>query len=466
MARYAVPKGRIVKGWMVRLAPTPEQVSRFRRDDGARRFACNWAVGQIHEAFTSGSEAGQYDSAVWSYFELRKRWNRVKPEVAPWWPECSKEAFSNGIADAVNALKNWHASKTGSRKGPKVGFPRFRKKGIDPVRCTYTTGALRVEDSRHVVLPGVGRVRTAENIRPIASHVQRGTGRVLAATVREKGGHWSVSLRLEIIEPRQPEPRTDTVGADAGIGQNLLVIMRPDGTVVRKVANPKALRSSITDVRRAARALSRKQEGSRRWHEAKRRLARVHQHAAAIRTDALHKVTTELAKTHGRIVIEDLRPGVHARGVGVRRKAWADAAFGEFRRQLTYKCKWYGSELWIADRWFPSSKTCSACGHVNTTLTLADRTWDCPQCGTGHDRDENAGINLARLLASQAEAQSGSKTASARLATVKRVNHPGRMAAKCRDGLEPVHASTLEAGRSHAPSGSVARWKGDGEPGE
>ena len=158
---------------------------------------------------------------------------------------------------------------------------------------------------------------------------------MFAATVREKGGQWSVSLRLEIIEPRQPEPRTDTVGADAGIGQNLLVIMRADGTVVRKLANPKALRSSITDVRRAARALSRKQEGSRRWHEAKRRLARVHQHAAAIRTDALHKVTTELAKTHGRIVIEDLRPGVHARGVGVRRKAWADAAFREFRRQLT-----------------------------------------------------------------------------------------------------------------------------------
>ena len=186
MARYAVPKGRIVKGWMVRLAPTPEQVSRFRRDDGARRFACNWAVGQIHEALSSGSEAGQYDSAVWSHYELRKRWNRIKPEVAPWWAECSKEAYSNGIADAVNALKNWHASKAGSRQGARVGFPRFRKKGKDPVRCTYTTGALRVEDSRHVVLPGVGRVRTAENIRTVVRHVRRGTCRLLSATVRER----------------------------------------------------------------------------------------------------------------------------------------------------------------------------------------------------------------------------------------------------------------------------------------
>lgn len=109
---------------------------------------------------------------------------------------------------------------------------------------------------------------------------------------------------------------------------------------------------------------------------------------------------------------------------------------------------WVVRELWIADRWFPSSKTCSACGHVNAALTLDDRRiWTCPDCGTRHDRDENAGINLARLPASQAEAQSGGKTASVRLATVKRVKHPRRMAAEVsqdtrRDGLEPIHASS------------------------
>ncbi len=77
------------------------------------------------------------------------------------------------------------------------------------------------------------------------------------------------------------------------------------------------------------------------------------------------------------------------------------------RRQLTYKAGWYGCDLRIADRWYPSSKTCSACGSVNRDLTLADRTWDCPECGTPHDRDENAGINLARLPASQAGARAG-----------------------------------------------------------
>ena len=368
MPCYVVPRGCIVKGWTVRLMPSPKQIVQFKRDDGARRFACNWAVGEIRRAFKSGSESNesnQFDSDVWSHSALRKRWNRVKTDVAPWWAECSKEAYSNGIADAVTALKNWHSSKTGVREGPTMGFPRFRKKDRDPVRCTYTTGALRVEDSRHVVLPGVGRVRTGENLRQICRHLRRGTARLLSATVREKADCWSVSLHLEIVAPSKPEAREDTVGVDAGIGNHLLIAMRVDGTLANMVPNPRALRSVLADQRRAHRSLAHKTQGSRRWHRAKRRLARVHARAAAARADSLHKVTSELAKTHGRIVIEDLRPSAHLRGVRVRRKSWADAAMGEFRRQLTYKCAWYGSELWIADRWYPSSKTCSACGRVN-----------------------------------------------------------------------------------------------------
>jgi putative transposase len=410
-------------------------VARFKRDDGARRFAGNWAVGQIHQALSAGAPAAQFDAAIWSHYELRKRWNRVKSEIAPWWAECSKEAYSNGIADAVAALKNWHASRTGGRQGPRMGFPRFRKKGRDPVRCTYTTGALRVDDVRHVVLPGVGRVHSAENLRPVWRHLCRGTGRLPSATVREKGGWWSVSLRLEIVTPRQPAPRADAVGVDAGIGRDLLVIMRPDGTLVRRVPNPQALRSSVADLRRATRGLQRKQQDSPRWRKARQQVARVYLRVVAIRTDALHKATTELAKTHGQIVSEDLAAGAHGRGIRRHRRAWADAAHGEFRRQLAYKCGWYGSELWIADRWYPSSKTCSACGQVNAALVLADRRWTCPACGASHDRDENAGVNLARLPASQAEAQSGSQTAPVRRAAVKRVKHPRRMATRVPPGI-------------------------------
>jgi putative transposase len=429
VGKYAAPPGAIVKGWTVALVPSSQQAVGFRRDDGARRFAHNWAVAQMKQAFDQGTQAGEHDPAVWSAWSLRKRWNAVKAEAAPWWAECSKEAFSNGIADAVTALKNWHGSKTGRREGPRVGFPRFRKKGKDRVRCTYTTGALRVEGPRHIVLPGAGRVQTAENIRPIWRHIRRGTGRLLAATVSERAGRWSVSLRLEISAPWQPRARADTVGVDVGIGRCLLTVMRPDGTVAARVPNPRALRASLTGLRRANRALSRKTEGSSRWRKAKRTLGRAHARTVAIRSDAIHKATTDLTKTHGQIVIEGLAVNSLMHGLRSHRKSWVDAAAGELRRQLTYKSQWYGAELWVADQFYPSSRTCSECGLVNAGLTLSDRSWACPGCCANHDRDENAGINLARLPASQAEAPSDGKTVFVRPVVVKRVNHLGKVAA-------------------------------------
>jgi putative transposase len=288
---------------------------------------------------------------------------------------------------------------------------------------------LRVNGPRAIVLPRVGRVRTAEDIRPVWRHVRRGTARLLSATSRERAGRWYVALRLEITAPWRPGPRAGTVGVDVGIGDTLLTVMRPDGTVAAKVPSPRALRTALGDLRKAGRALSRKAVGSTRWRKAQRRLSRLHGRTANIRSDAIHKATTRLAKTHGQVVIEDLAVSQLARGLRSHRKAWADAAAGELRRQLAYKAGWYGCELWIADRFYPSSKTCSACGQVNAGLTLADRFWECPVCGAEHDRDENAGTNLARLPASWAEAQSDGKTALVRRAAVKRVNPPGREAA-------------------------------------
>ena len=426
MPRYQLPAGAIVRGWTVTLEPSPAQAAQFRRDCGARRFAYNWAVTQIRASFGVGKETGEYDSAVWSAYSLRKRWNQVKGEAAPWWAENSKGAYAGGIAGAVTALRNWHGSRTGKRDGPQVKFPRLKKRTKDRLRCTYTTGALRVEGSRTVVLPGAGAVRTAENIRALWRHTRRGTARIMAATIREKAGRWVVSLRVQITARYQPEPRPGIVGVDAGIGNNLLIVMCPDGA--RKVPNPRALRASLTDLRRANRALARKQEGSSRWRKAKRKLACTQARAANIRSDAIHKATTHLAKTHGQIVIEDLAVRQLARGIRSHRKSWADAAAGEMRRQLTYKAGWYGCDLWLADRWYPSSKTCSTCQQVNKSLTLADRNWTCSGCGTAHDRDENAGINLARLPASQAEAPSDGKTGPARHDAVKRVNHLRKVA--------------------------------------
>jgi putative transposase len=428
---YVPPPGMIVRGWTVALDPTTEQAAKFLRDCGARRYAYNWAVTEIKQAFTRGAETGEYDPDVWSAWALRKRWNQVKAGVAPWWAENSKCAYSGGIADAVAALKNWHGSRAGRRKNSRARFPQLKKRDRDPLRCTYEVnpGPVRIDSARTVVLPRVGQVRAAENIRALWRHVRRGTGRILAATVREKAGRWFVSFRLEISARRQPEPRMDTVGVDIGIGSNLLVVMHPDGSVAEKVRSPRALKESLVDLRRLDRGLARKTKGSTRWRKTRRDLARIHARIVNVRKDAIHKATTYLVKTHGQVVIEDLNNAGHMRGLRSHRKAWIDVAAGELRRQLVYKAEWYGCDLWLADRWYPSSKTCSACGQVNQSLTMRDRRWACPRCRVVHDRDENAGVNLARLPASQAEAQSDRKTVLARRVVTKRVNRPRRATA-------------------------------------
>jgi putative transposase len=144
--------------------------------------------------------------------------------------------------------------------------------------------------------------------------------------------------------------------------------------------------------------------GSKRWRRTAGRIGRIHARAADLRRDALHQATTALARRHQVIVIEDLavknmtrrKSGSGKGGRGLNR-ALADAGLGELRRQLGYKTSWYGSCLIVADRWYPSSKTCSACGGRKPSLTLAERTWTCHGCGAVHDRDVNAAINLARL---------------------------------------------------------------------
>jgi putative transposase len=144
-----------------------------------------------------------------------------------------------------------------------------------------------------------------------------------------------------------------------------------------------------------------KREPSKRWQQAQRRIARMHAHAAAVRRDVLHKATTDLAQRHQVITVETLNAsGMRSSGGAYKRglnRALADAALAEVRRMLGYKTRWYGSTLVEADRYYPSSKTCSACGRRKPNLTLADRTYVCEQCGLMIDRDLNAAINLARL---------------------------------------------------------------------
>jgi putative transposase len=302
-----------------------------------------------------------------------------------------QEAFADGIRAAVDGYWNWQQSRAGKRSG----FPRFAKKGRDRDRdrVTFTTGAIRVEpDRRHVTLPRIGTVRTWENTRKLERLIAKGRARVLAVTVSRKGTRLVAAFRVlaqRAIRPGAPDPGS-RVGVDVGV-RALATVASHQGVVIDRVPNPRPLQAALTELRQLSRARSRRTRGSRRYDEAQRKITRLQRRVADIRGHHLHVLTTRLAKTHGCIVVEGLDAAGMLRqkglpGARARRRGLSDSALGEARRQLGYKAAWHGSRLVIADRWYPSSKTCHACGHVQD-IGWAEH-WTCGGCGARHQRDD------------------------------------------------------------------------------
>jgi putative transposase len=317
-----------------------------------------------------------------------------------WWPHVSKEAFADGIRGAVDGYWAWQASRAGKRPGKRAGFPRFARKGRDRDRVTFTTGAIRVEpDRRHVTLPRVGAVRVHENTRRLERLLAKGRARILAVTVSRKGTRLTAAFRVLIQRPVQPRVAlpASRVGVDVGV-RVLATVASPD-RVIQRVPNPRPLEAALRQLRRLCRERSRRTRGSARYTQTNSKITRLHRRVASIRGYHLHVLTTGLAKTHGEIVAEGLDAAGMLRqkglpGARARRRGLSDSALGEARRQLGYKTGWYGSRLIVADRWYPSSKTCHACGHVQDIGWAG--YWTCTGCGAGHQRDDNAAINLAR----------------------------------------------------------------------
>lgn len=375
---------------------------------GAARVAHNWALARIKAAMDQRAaersygvtEVGLTPGLGWSLPALRKAWNQAKPEVAPWWAQCSKEAFNTGLEALARALKNRSDSRAGRRAGRRVGFPRFKSRRRATPSIRFTTGAIRVEtDRKHVVLPRLGRLKTHESTRKLARRLEAGTARILSATVRRDGGRWHVAFCVEVNRAELTPTRPHTViGVDVGV-KHLAVLSTGE-----LVPNPRHLDTAARRMRRLSRRMSRRvgpnrrtgRRPSNRWERARRQVARAHARVANLRRDGLHQLTVRLTREYGTIVVEDLNVAGMLRNRRLARRI-ADAGFGELRRQLAYKTAWNGGRLIVANRWYPSSKTCSACGTVKAKLALSERTYTCTTCGLILDRDINAARNLAAL---------------------------------------------------------------------
>jgi putative transposase len=426
----------VTQAYRFALEPTPAQERALRSHAGAARFAWNWGLARCKERYEA---EGKWYSAV----DLQKLWNAQKkadPALA-WWGENSKCAYQEAFRDLDRALRDFIKSKKGLRKGRRLGFPRFKKRGKCQDAFRFGTGTMRCAGST-VTLPRIGTLLTHEPTRKLSRRLENGTARILSASVTRMAQRWFVSFTVEVNRamPERHAAPGSAIGVDLGV-RTLLTGVDNGGAVVT-VYGPKALRSSLRKLRRAGRAHSRKNEGGANKRKHASRLARIHARVANVRADALHKATTDLAARYETIVTEDL----NVTGMLANRRlarAIADQGFGQARRMLGYKTTRDGGQLVVADRWYPSSKTCSACGWRKPSLTLAERTFSCEACGLVLDRDENAARNLRDLAAS------GAERLNACGGTV-RPGHAGRVPVKQEPGTAPADETGTAARQREA----------------
>lgn len=359
----------------IALDPNNVQATYLARAAGTARFAYNWALAEWQRQY----EAHKADAALPkpSQMALRRQLNGIKSEQFPWMLEVTKNAPQMAIIQLGVAFKNFFAGR--------AKYPKFRKKGLHD-RFSLSNDQFSIDSSR-MRIPNLGWVRIRETLRL--------TGKIMSATVSRVADRWFVSITVD-TQNDLPLPKAENQGA---VGVDLGVSVLATLSTGESIVGPKAHKALLCRLQRLSRSLSRKVKGSENRKKAKVKLARLHARISNIRRDALHQLTSDLTRRFHTIGIEDL----NVKGMVKNRRlsrAVSDMGFFEFRRQLNYKAAQRGGVVVVADRWYPSSKTCSACGHRLETLPLAVREWICPVCGVNHDRDVNAAINLMNLAVS------------------------------------------------------------------
>jgi putative transposase len=346
-----------------RIYPTDEQRKHLAREFGAARYAYNWALRLRSDSFRDGVRLNDLKTSA--------AWTKERRSL-PWASETSCVPPQQALRHLQTAFVNFFDKR--------LGYPSFKKK-TQTQSTEYTRSAFQYDPTtRTLSFAKLGAVKVCWS-RAFASDPTTVT------ITKSPSGRYHVTLCLDEPEP-QPFPKTGKV-----VGIDLGLLRLATLSTGERIANPRFQGARLHELAHAQRTLARRKKGSGRRNRARLKVARIQEKIADTRDDRLHKLTLDLVRRFDFLAIEDL----HVRGMGQMRslaRSIADVSLGMFRSMLEYKAKWYGKQVVVIDRFYPSSKTCSACGWINRAMTLATRDWACKECGAKHDRDENAARNI------------------------------------------------------------------------
>jgi putative transposase len=377
---------------------------------GAARFTFNWGLALVKERLDARKQ-GEEVFLPWSYHALYTEWRQARDEVAPWRGEVPYTAFLTGLEGLGRGLQGFSRAR---KAGRRAGFPRFRAKGRCPERIFFMHADCHPVDARWIKIPRLGLVRSSESVNKLNRLLARDPkARIVRSTLTQKSpGRWFISFSVERSPKRRHARRPDSVvGVDLGI-RALATLSTGE-----RIENRRPLERSLRVLARHQRRLNRQRRannpgnysadgrvkpGLREWERSERmkrtadRVRRLHERIANLRREASHRLTTSLTHEFGVIGVESLNLTGMLRDRHISRSL-TDAGLGEILRQLRYKASWSAVTLVAADRFYPSSKTCSSCGEVKAKLSRSEVVFNCDQCGLVLDRDENAALNLAQL---------------------------------------------------------------------
>ena len=363
------------KAYKYKLIPNQEQMETLSKYFGSVRFVYNWGLNKKIETHKeSGKSIG--------YVQLSRELTLLKQQKEfEWLKECSSDSLIQSLRNLDAAFSNFF------KKNAK--YPKFKTK-----KCSRDSVKFRKTvhfDFRDwtVKLPKIGKIYLCKN-----RTFNQATNKIVNCTVSRDncGTYWCVVTVDDLQEiPSKAEISKDSsVGIDLGIKDYAIL---SDG---RKFSNPKHLENTKKKLAHLQKVFARKEKGSKNYEKMRIKVAKCHRKIANKRNDSLHNISSYLVKNYKTICLEDLNVNGMMQNHHLAR-AIQDASWYEFTRQLQYKSDWKGDNIIYIGRFEPSSKTCHNCGYVNHDLKLSDRKWVCPQCGTKHDRDVNAAINIKEM---------------------------------------------------------------------